>query len=163
MVANLGFLGLSLGLGNGRPPASKAQGNFAQCKGEGQGQSLASGSPLAFSQWAPKLLTLVDGCQLRVSKVSIRISDCPSDCRQSARKLCTDWDEGAGQGFTSYWRAKCSLFSLDHPPTREQCATNLCPDRGKDQGQGLAAHWRDGSPYRISRHIRTYILWWFSL
>ena len=45
------------------------------------------------------MLTLVDRCQLRVSRVSVRASGWPPTCRQIKRKLCPDKRGRSGPKF----------------------------------------------------------------
>ena len=40
--------------------------------------------------WAPRVLTLVDGSQLRISRVSIKVKDWPPISEQCTTKLCPD-------------------------------------------------------------------------
>ena len=90
-------LALSLGKVSSRLTAGKVQGNFAQTKGEGQAR-VRPLLAIIFPQWALKVLTLVDGCQLRVSMVSIRVSDRPPASEQCAKKLYPDSRKWSGPG-----------------------------------------------------------------
>ena len=90
------------------------------------------------------MLTLVDGCQLRISKVSVSASDW-----QSTRKCCPDERGGSGPrlGFPlviSFFQLcptmltlvdgnqlRVSMFSVkvkDWTPTTGQSSRNLCTD-----------------------------------